>query len=97
MGFEFTALSKFIRVWIHKIPAFQGGATHVDIACDAELVKLATSLTGLPVSDMKHIKSSRTRMHKLELLFFLIGLVRTITYPILVDLLTCISNVHLVM
>ncbi|KAL5577194.1 hypothetical protein UlMin_018893 [Ulmus minor] len=29
--------------------AQQGGATHVDIACDPELVKLATSLTSLPV------------------------------------------------
>lgn len=27
----------------------QGGATHVDIACDSELVKLAVSLTSLPV------------------------------------------------
>ncbi|CAA2967229.1 DUF561 domain-containing [Olea europaea subsp. europaea] len=27
----------------------QGGATHVDIACDPELVKLAISLTSLPV------------------------------------------------
>ncbi|KAA8514952.1 hypothetical protein F0562_018261 [Nyssa sinensis] len=29
--------------------ADKGGATHVDIACDPELVKLATSLTSLPV------------------------------------------------
>lgn len=29
--------------------ADKGGATHVDIACDAELVKLAISLTSLPV------------------------------------------------
>ncbi|KAH6776740.1 hypothetical protein C2S52_014301, partial [Perilla frutescens var. hirtella] len=29
--------------------ADKGGATHVDIACDADLVKLATSLTALPV------------------------------------------------
>ncbi|PIA30092.1 hypothetical protein AQUCO_05700066v1 [Aquilegia coerulea] len=29
--------------------ADQGGATHVDIACDAELVKLALSLTSLPI------------------------------------------------
>ncbi|XP_073308989.1 uncharacterized protein ycf23-like isoform X2 [Primulina huaijiensis] len=29
--------------------ALKGGATHVDIACDPELVKLATSLTSLPV------------------------------------------------
>jgi thiamine monophosphate synthase len=29
--------------------AEKGGATHVDIACDAALVKLATSLTTLPV------------------------------------------------
>lgn len=29
--------------------AEKGGATHVDIACDPELVKLATSLTSLPV------------------------------------------------
>lgn len=29
--------------------AEKGGATHVDIACDPELVKLATSLTALPV------------------------------------------------
>lgn len=28
----------------------QGGATHVDIACDPELVKLAVSLTSLPVT-----------------------------------------------
>lgn len=28
----------------------QGGATHVDIACNPELVKLAISLTSLPVS-----------------------------------------------
>lgn len=27
----------------------QGGATHVDIACDPELVKLAISLTSCPV------------------------------------------------
>jgi hypothetical protein len=27
----------------------QGGATHVDIACDPELVKLAIILTSLPV------------------------------------------------
>ncbi|KZV51053.1 hypothetical protein F511_01845 [Dorcoceras hygrometricum] len=31
------------------IAADKGGATHVDIACDPELVKLATSLTSLPV------------------------------------------------
>ncbi|KAK9714416.1 hypothetical protein RND81_06G092500 [Saponaria officinalis] len=29
--------------------ADKGGATHVDIACDAELVKLAVSLTSLPI------------------------------------------------
>ncbi|KAJ8616683.1 hypothetical protein MRB53_036055 [Persea americana] len=29
--------------------ADQGGATHVDIACDPELVKLAVSLTSLPI------------------------------------------------
>ncbi|KAJ0017360.1 hypothetical protein Pint_10016 [Pistacia integerrima] len=29
--------------------ADKGGATHVDIACDPELVKLAVSLTSLPV------------------------------------------------
>ncbi|XP_057493666.1 uncharacterized protein ycf23-like [Actinidia eriantha] len=29
--------------------ADKGGATHVDIACDSDLVKLATSLTSLPV------------------------------------------------
>ncbi|XAR72450.1 6-phospho-3-hexuloisomerase [Bertholletia excelsa] len=29
--------------------ADKGGATHVDIACDPELVKLATSLTSLPI------------------------------------------------
>lgn len=29
--------------------ADKGGATHVDIACDPDLVKLATSLTSLPV------------------------------------------------
>nr|GMD08225.1 Ycf23 family protein [Ipomoea batatas] len=29
--------------------ADKGGATHVDIACDPELVKLATALTSLPV------------------------------------------------
>lgn len=28
----------------------QGGATHVDIACDEDLVKLAMNLTTLPVS-----------------------------------------------
>jgi hypothetical protein len=32
------------------IAADKGGATHVDIACDPELVKLAISLTDLPVS-----------------------------------------------
>jgi hypothetical protein len=31
------------------IAAEKGGATHVDIACDPELVKLAISLTDLPV------------------------------------------------
>ncbi|XP_065879780.1 uncharacterized protein ycf23-like [Euphorbia lathyris] len=31
------------------IAADKGGATHVDIACDPELVKLATTLTSLPV------------------------------------------------
>lgn len=35
----------------------QGGATHVDIACDPELVKLATSLTSLPVSIIYQIKT----------------------------------------
>ncbi|CAM8927130.1 unnamed protein product [Rhodiola kirilowii] len=29
--------------------ADKGGATHIDIACDSELVKLATSLTSLPI------------------------------------------------
>ncbi|KAG8385316.1 hypothetical protein BUALT_Bualt03G0030100 [Buddleja alternifolia] len=29
--------------------ADKGGATHVDIACDAELVRLATTLTALPI------------------------------------------------
>lgn len=28
----------------------QGGATHVDIACDPDLVKLAINLTSLPVN-----------------------------------------------
>ncbi|KAL7604081.1 uncharacterized protein ycf23 [Lactuca sativa] len=31
------------------IAADKGGATHVDIACDPELVKLVTSLTSLPI------------------------------------------------
>lgn len=31
------------------IAADKGGATHVDIACDAELVKLALTLTSLPI------------------------------------------------
>ncbi|KAF6167536.1 hypothetical protein GIB67_031737 [Kingdonia uniflora] len=31
------------------IAAEKGGATHVDIACDPELVKLAVNLTSLPV------------------------------------------------
>ncbi|GFY88610.1 hypothetical protein Acr_06g0005500 [Actinidia rufa] len=33
----------------HERRALKGGATHVDIACDPELVKLATTLTSLPV------------------------------------------------
>lgn len=33
--------------YMHKL---QGGATHVDIACDQELVKLAMNLTSLPVN-----------------------------------------------
>ncbi|CAN0853918.1 Uncharacterized protein ycf23 [Linum grandiflorum] len=33
----------------HERRALKGGATHVDIACDPELVKLATALTSLPI------------------------------------------------
>jgi hypothetical protein len=36
---------------------FQGGATHVDIACDPELVKLACSITKIPVS-LQNLESS---------------------------------------
>ncbi|XP_020105574.1 uncharacterized protein LOC109722101 [Ananas comosus] len=37
------------RVASVVIAADQGGATHVDIACDQELVKLAMNLTSLPI------------------------------------------------
>ena len=43
---------KLMIIYFSMLPSirFQGGATHVDIAYDAELVKLAISLTSLPVS-----------------------------------------------
>ncbi|XP_058196121.1 uncharacterized protein ycf23-like [Rhododendron vialii] len=46
-----TGLQNFCRDNVASvvIAADKGGATHVDIACDPELVKLATSLTSLPI------------------------------------------------
>lgn len=46
-----SGLQNFCRDNVASVvtAAEKGGATHVDIACDSELVKLATSLTTLPV------------------------------------------------
>ncbi|KAI7999872.1 Uncharacterized protein ycf23 [Camellia lanceoleosa] len=46
-----SGLQNFCRDNVASVvtAADKGGATHVDIACDPELVKLATSLTSLPV------------------------------------------------
>ncbi|CAN0853916.1 Uncharacterized protein ycf23 [Linum grandiflorum] len=46
-----TGLQNFNRENVASVvtAADKGGATHVDIACDPELVKLATALTSLPI------------------------------------------------
>ncbi|KAL2925321.1 Uncharacterized protein RDABS01_007257 [Bienertia sinuspersici] len=43
-----TTKEAVLKDFYHQ-KALKGGATHVDIACDPELVKLAVSLTSLPV------------------------------------------------
>lgn len=45
----------YMFCFLHK---WQGGATHVDIACDQELVKLALGLTSLPVNLLEFISNS---------------------------------------
>lgn len=53
----------------------QGGATHVDIACDPELVKLAISLTSLPVNSyspkgaLDHLLSNCTFEEEILIIF----------------------------
>lgn len=53
----------------------QGGATHVDIACDPELVKLAISLTSLPVNSyspkgiLDHMLSNCTLKDEILIIF----------------------------
>jgi len=42
-NFDPTLVSKVVKA------ATEGGATHIDIACSAELVRLARSLTNLPI------------------------------------------------
>ncbi|KAE9462023.1 hypothetical protein C3L33_06084, partial [Rhododendron williamsianum] len=52
MPFAFALLHWCLFVSVSCTSIKQGGATHVDIACDPELVKLATSLTSLPVNPL---------------------------------------------
>ncbi len=47
----------------------QGGATHVDIACDPDLVKLAISLTSLPVKAILIICFKFTLREKILIIF----------------------------
>lgn len=47
--FKSTSAVFTIVIYLINKAEWQGGATHVDIACDPDLVKLAMSLTSLPV------------------------------------------------
>ena len=51
LWYSFSQKVNYLNYWIMpKLnDQIQGGATHVDIACEPELVKLAISLTSLPV------------------------------------------------
>lgn len=49
--FPFKGINNFDPVLVRNIAlaAEAGGASHIDIACDAELVRIAKSATSLPV------------------------------------------------
>ncbi|KAG5517170.1 hypothetical protein RHGRI_037809 [Rhododendron griersonianum] len=77
-----TGLQNFCRDNVASvvIAADKGGATHVDIACDPELVKLATSLTSLPVNPL-----IETSVSVINALIYLV-LFRIRCLPVILDM-----------
>lgn len=80
MPFAFALLHWCLFVSVSCTSIKQGGATHVDIACDPELVKLATSLTSLPVNPL-----IETSVSVINALIYLV-LFRIRCLPVILDM-----------